>query len=60
MANSFLVKIDTHEYHYMLVRFNKDKVYRFRECGNGLYFLDISDPEIILIPAKYTAVNYSF
>ena len=37
MENLFRVKIDTKDDHAMISHFNKDKAYRFKECGNGLY-----------------------
>ena len=42
----------------MLVHFYKDKEYRFKDCVNGLYYLDISDPEITPLIAKGTVTNY--
>ena len=44
----------------MLVHFNIDKAYCFKEFENGLYYLDISDPEIVPITAKDTVTEYSF
>ena len=48
------VTMDTHEDHTMLVHFNKDKLYQFKECGNGLYQLDISDLELVSPTTKDT------
>ena len=45
VENSFRVTMNKKEDHAMLVHFNKYKAYRFKECENGLYYLDISDPE---------------
>ena len=59
MINSFRVKKDTTEYHAMLVCFNKGKSYCFKECGNGLYYLEIYDPEIVPLTAKDTGTDYS-
>ena len=36
--------MDTEEDHTILINFNKDKAYRFKECGNGVYYLGIYDP----------------
>ena len=46
--------MDTDEDHTMLVHFNKDKLYQFKECGNGLYQLDISDLELVSPTTKDT------
>ena len=54
VANSFHVKIDTKDDHAMISHFNKNKAYRLKECGNGLYYRDISDPETIPLTAKGT------
>ena len=53
------MKIDTKDDHVMISHFNKDKAYRFKECGNGLYYLDIYDPEITPLTAKDTITKYS-
>ena len=58
MENSLCVTIDTKEDHTMLVHFYKEKEYRFKDCVNGLYYLDISDPEITPLIAKGTVTNY--
>ena len=47
-----LVTMDNNGDHTMLFHFNKDKAYRFKEFGNGLYYLDISDLEIITLTTK--------
>ena len=44
VENYFRVTMDTKEYHAMSVHYSKDKAYWFRECGKGLYYLDISNP----------------
>ena len=44
----------------MLVCFNKGKSYCFKECGNGLYYLEIYDPEIVPLTAKDTVSDYYF
>ena len=46
--------MDTDEDHTMLVHFNKDKLYQFKEFGNGLYQLDISDLELVSPTTKDT------
>ena len=50
----------TKEDHAMIVHFNKNKAHRFKKCGKGLYYLDISGPEIIPLTAKETVTDYSF
>ena len=40
---SFRVTMDTKEDHAILVNLNKDNSYLFKECVNGLYYLDVSD-----------------
>ena len=44
VVDYFHVTMDTKEYHTMLVHYIKDKAYRFKDCGKGLYYLDISNP----------------
>ena len=43
VANSFSATMDTKEDHAILVNLNKDNSYLFKECVNGLYYLDVSD-----------------
>ena len=49
VANYFRMTIDTKEYHAMLARYSKDKAYHFKKCGKGLYYPDVSNPEIIIL-----------
>ena len=58
MADSFRVTMDTKEYHAMLVPYSKDKTYRFKECGKGLYYLDVSNPNIITLTTKRGDTDY--
>ena len=44
VADYFHVTMDTKENHTMLVQYNKDKSYRFKEFGKGLYNIDASNP----------------
>ena len=44
VANYFRVTMDNKEDHTMLVQYNKDKSYRFKEFGKGLYNIDASNP----------------
>ena len=44
VASYFHVTMDTNDDHAMLVHLSKYKAYCFKECGNGIYSLDISDP----------------
>ena len=57
VENSSRVTISTNKYHAMLVNFNKDKACCFEEFRNGLYYLDISDPEIVPLTTKDTVTN---
>ena len=40
----FRVTMNNKEDHTMLVHYIKDKDYHFKECGKGLYYLDVSNP----------------
>ena len=42
----------------MLVHYSKDKAYRFKVSGMGLYYLKISNPEIITIPTEIGNTDY--
>ena len=44
VADYFRVTMDNKEDHTMLVHYSKDTAYRFKECENGLYYLDVSNP----------------
>ena len=44
----------------MLVYYSKDKAYRFKERGKGLYYLDVSNPEIIALTTERGNTNYYF
>ena len=56
----FRVTMDTKENHTILFHCSEDKAYRFKECGKGLYYLDISNPEIITLTNDRGDTNYSF
>ena len=44
----------------MLFRYSDNKAYRLRECENGLYNLDVSNPEIIALTTKRGNTDYYF
>ena len=44
----------------MLVHYSEDKAYHFKECGKGLYYLNVSNPEIITLMTERGDKNYSF
>ena len=52
--------MDTKEDHTMLVHFKMDKAYHFKEYGNGLYYLDIANPETAPLTDKDTITDYYF
>ena len=60
VSHYFRVTMDTKEYHAMSVHYREDKAYWFKECGKGLYFLDISNPEIITLTTERGDTNYYF
>ena len=60
VIDSFHVTMDTKEDHAMLVHYSKDKSYRYKGCGKGLYFLDFSNPEIISLTNESGNTNYYF
>ena len=44
----------------MLVHYIKDKAYRFKECGKGLCYLDVSKPDIIALTTERGNTDYDF
>ena len=60
VAYSFSVTMDTKDYHAILVHYSKGKAYRFMECGKGLYYLHVYNPEIITLTTERSNTNYSF
>ena len=56
----FRVTMDTKEDQTMLVHYSKDKDYHFKECGKGLYYLEVSNPEIITLMTEREDTDYSF
>ena len=44
----------------MLVHYSKDKAYHFKECGKGLYYLDVSNPKIVTLATEMGDTDYSF
>ena len=45
VSSYFCVTMDNKEDHAMLVHYIKDKAYSFKECGKGMYYLDVSNPK---------------
>ena len=60
VADSFRVTMYTKEDHTMLVHYIKYWDYRFKECGKGLYNLNIYYPEIITLPTERGDTDYYF
>ena len=60
MADSFRVTMDTKEDHVMLVHYSEDKGYHSKECGNGLYYIDVSNPETITLMTGRGDTYYYF
>ena len=58
VADYLRVTMDTKEYHTML--FHYRKAYRVKEIGNGLYYLDISNPETIPLTTENSYTNYYY
>ena len=44
VGDSLRVNMDIKEDHEMLFHYSKDNAYCFKECGKGLYYLDVSNP----------------
>ena len=44
----------------MLVHYSNNKTYLLKECGKGLYYLDISNPETIPLTTESGNTDYSF
>ena len=59
VSSYFCVNMDNKEDHAMLVHYIKDKAYRFKECGKVMYYLDVSNPEIIALTTERGNTNYS-
>ena len=60
VADSFRITMYTKEYHAMLVHYRNDKACRLKECGKGIYYLDISNPETILLTTESVDTFYYF
>ena len=60
VEDSFRVTMETKEDHKMVVHYSKDTDYCFKECGKGLYYLNISNPEIITLTTERGNIDYSF
>ena len=60
VSDSFCETMDNKEEHAMLVHYSEDKAYHFKECGKGLYYLNISNPEIITLTTERGDTNYYF
>ena len=60
LADFFCVTMDTKEYHAMLLCYSKNKVYRFKSCGKFLYYLYVSNTEIITLMNGRGNTYYSF
>ena len=59
VANYFRMTVDTKKDHTMLVQYRKDKAYCFKECGMGLYYIDVSNSEIITLRTESGDTDYS-
>ena len=44
VAYYFRLNMNTKEDHEILVHYRKDNTYPFKECGKGLYYIDVSNP----------------
>ena len=60
VADYFRITMDTKEYHTMLFHSSKYKDCHFNECGKGMYYLNISNPEIITLTTERGDTNYYF
>ena len=60
VSYSFRVTMDTKEDHTILVHYSKDRAYCFKECVKGLYYLEVSNPEIITLMTERKDTEYSF
>ena len=52
--------MDTKEYHAILFHYRKYKYYLFKECEKGLYYLNVSNPEITPPTPESGNTNYCF
>ena len=60
VAEYFRMTMYTKEYHAMLVHYIEDKAHRVKEFGKGLYYIDVSNPEIITLMTERGNTDYSF
>ena len=44
----------------MLIHYRKDKAYNFKERGKGMYYIDVSNPEIITLTTERGNTDYYF
>ena len=57
---SFCATMDTKEDYTMLCNYINDKVYRFKECGKGLYYIDIYNPQTIALTTESGDTDYYY
>ena len=60
VADYFHVTMDTKEYHAMLVHYSEYKSYCFKECRKGMYYLNVSNPEITTLMTERGDTDYYF
>ena len=58
VSYSFRMIMYTKEDHKMVVHYSENKAYRFKECGKGLYYLNIYNLEIITLTTESNDTNY--
>ena len=58
VSYSFRMVMYTKADHTMVVHYSEDKAYRFKECGKGLYYLNIYNLEIITLTTESNDTNY--
>ena len=59
VADYLRVTMDAKYDHAMLVHYSKDKAYPFKEFLKGLYYIDVSNPEIITLTTERGDTGYS-
>ena len=58
VVDYFRVTMDNKEDHTILVHYREDKAYCLKEFLNGLYYLDVSNPEIITLTTDQGDTDY--
>ena len=60
VSKKFRVTMDTSEEMSMLVHHDPGKAYKFNSCGNGLFHMNMKDPQVVPVKVNNIVNPYSF